>query len=268
MRAGWPVTGTQGPEARDGGAQGGRPEAGWARPPEPGASGAHASDQAQVGEATAPGPGPQAAGTWPFGRVGPPVPSTKTGLGHRKSPGSTPSSGPGPGSPSLLPRLPGAWAPRPPAPMGLNLSSLCSKLFSKPGGEWLSCYQHGSWALGNALSSPRSTKGPFVPLPAPRSALPGPPPTRLPPPAPPARCTPGLRGVTMAWPWRLPLAGAWEPRDLVAVVAILRATVRSSGLGGDMVGWLGLNTTPCVAPPVLGEGPSLPPAPTQATSLH
>nr|XP_031527576.1 uncharacterized protein LOC116277496 isoform X2 [Vicugna pacos] len=114
-------------------------------------------------------------------------------------------------APSCLPQWPRAPAPRAHGVKSLPVS-LCSKLFSKRGREWFSCYQHGFWALGNArlFSRPapqRDLLFPSLPL---SLALPRPPthPDSLLPKPPALRCTPGPPGVTVAWPWRPPSLSA------------------------------------------------------------
>lgn len=102
--------------------------------------------------------------------------------------------------------------------------SLCSKLFSKRGREWFSCYQHGFWALGNALPLLPAPchKGTFCSSPGPSLWLfSAPHPPQLPPPHAswPTLLHPWAAGVTVAWPCCPPSSraprvekGPWRPR--------------------------------------------------------
>lgn len=67
-----------------------------------------------------------------------------------------------------------------PAPMGLNLSLSLSAPSCFPSeaenGSLVTNMASGHWVMCALFSLPRSTKGPFVPLPAPLRLCPGPPP--------------------------------------------------------------------------------------------
>lgn len=175
------------------------------------------SGQARAAEAMAPVPGSTGCWglakrpCWDSGRV-----NRRPGLGDRKSPLAGPERPPsGSSLPDHLPRRPPAPAP---APMGLTLSLSLSAPSCFPSevenGSLVTNMASGHWVMRSLFPLPRTTKGPFVPLPAPLSrALPRPPthPISLLPAPPAPRCTPGLRGVTVAWPWRPPSPRApWE----------------------------------------------------------
>lgn len=162
------------------------------------------SGQAQAAEARPPVPPPKR-------HVGALVPRPQRRPGRQESAGSGPK-GPRSGAlaPSGLPQWPRAPAPRAHGVKSLP-ASLCSKLFSKRGREWFSCYQHGFWALGNALLFSRAPQRdllfPSLPLALALPRAPHPPTPsclRLPPRAAP----PGPPGRTEAWPRRPPSRGA------------------------------------------------------------
>lgn len=119
----------------------------------------------------------------------------RPGLGDREITGSGPERPPAGACSLRRPRRPPSLCPA----HGVNSLpvSLCSKLFSKRGREWFSCYQHGFWALGNALLFSRPRLRTFVRLLPLSLALPSPPPSHPPHPltsAPPRPCcTPGHR---------------------------------------------------------------------------
>lgn len=116
---------------------------------------------------------PQArtAGIWPSGHVESLVLTLQSWAGATQEvPLLSSSIGPSSSSLSSPPTVASGPCARAHGVKSLPVS-LCSKLFSKRGREWFSCYQHGFWALGNALPLLPApvTKGPFVPLPAPLS---------------------------------------------------------------------------------------------------
>lgn len=118
---------------------------------------------------------PQArtAGIWPSGHVESLVLTLQSWAGATQEvPLLSSSIGPSSSSLSSPPTVASGPCARAHGVKSLPVS-LCSKLFSKRGREWFSCYQHGFWALGNALPLLPApvTKGPFVPLPAPLFTL-------------------------------------------------------------------------------------------------
>lgn len=94
-------------------------------------------------------PRPEAAGIWPSGHVGSLVLTTGQGW-ETGSPTALDPIGPSSSCLSLPPTVASGPCARAHGVKSLPVS-LCSKLFSKRGREWFSCYQHGFWALGNAL---------------------------------------------------------------------------------------------------------------------
>lgn len=86
---------------------------------------------------------------------------TRSHLRIRLGDGESPSSG-RPERPRPFPsshRGPGL----PPAPTGLSLPLSTLHVVFRAGREWLSCYQHGSRALGNAALPLPATKAPLFP---------------------------------------------------------------------------------------------------------
>lgn len=144
----------------------------------------HWSDQAQ--EPWLQSPGPKAAGTWPSSHIGP------LDLGSTDQAwetGNRPAEGlKGPlACPRSLPTSHSGLRPLRPAPMGLNLSLSLSAPSCFPSeaenGSLVTNMASGHWVMRSLFSLLRSTKGPFVPLPAPLSgSSPAPHPPRLPPP--------------------------------------------------------------------------------------
>lgn len=195
-----------------------------------GAGRGHTSGQAQAAEAMAPVPCPKAAGLQPSGHVGTLDPPTTDqawetgnhGLRARKAPSGR----------SLPPASHGGLGPLCPAPMGLTLSRSLSAPSCFPSeaenGSLVTNMASGHWVMRSS-SRGRSTKGPFVRLPAPlpgSSRPPAPPthPTPSWPRLPPRAAPPGPPGVTVAWPWRPPSPGA------------LLAGAGPAGCGGHIVG--------------------------------
>lgn len=244
--AGWPRPGpgAHGPEAR-GGSFREVPEAGAAPGPE--ASGSP-SDQAWGVGGRGHAPQPRGHGHGHTGTRSHP----RIRLGDRESPSSGPTPSPRPFPSSH--RGPGL----PPAPMGLSLP--LSTLFSEPAenGSLVTNMAPGHWVT---LLFPCPPQRGLCSLPAPLSALPGPPPTPLPPPGlPPAHCTPGLRGVTVAWLWRPHLAGAPGADGPGGHGHLGAATPESPPSVRGTHGVLGLSVTSCP----LGEGALPAPSPHQA----
>lgn len=129
-------------------------------------------------------PRPEAAGIWPSGHVEGLVLTlqSRSGGRHRKSQRSLTPVGPSSSCLSSPPTVASGPCARAHGVKSLPVS-LCSKLFSKRGREWFSCYQHGFWALGNALPllpAPRH-KGTFCSSPGPSPWLFSAPP-QVPPP--------------------------------------------------------------------------------------
>lgn len=167
-------------------------------------------------------PRPEAAGIWPSGHVGSLVLTTGQGW-ETGSPTALDPIGPSSSCLSLPPTVASGPCARAHGVKSLPVS-LCSKLFSKRGREWFSCYQHGFWALGNALPLLPAPchKGTFCSSPGPSLWLfSAPHPPQLPPPH--ASCPtllhPWAAGVTVAWPCCPPSSrapreekGPWRPR--------------------------------------------------------
>lgn len=143
-------------------------------------------------------PRPEAAGIWPSGHVEGLVLTLQSwARTTQEVPLLSSSLGPSSSRLSSPPTVASGPSARAHGVKSLPVS-FCSKLFSKRGREWFSCYQHGFWALGNALpllSAPRH-KGTFCSSPGPSLWLfSAPPPT--PSPSSPrllpySACTPGL----------------------------------------------------------------------------
>lgn len=223
-----------------------------------------------------PGPGsgshgssPPSKGSWAPGQaaiLGLWALRPQTRPGRQEIAGSGPERPPS--GPSLPPASQSGLGLLRPAPMGLTLSLSLSAPSCFPSeaenGSLVTNMASGHWVM--CASSPGcSTKGPFVPLPAPLSGSSPAPhtPTRSDSllPAPPAlHGTPGPPGVTVAWPWRPPSPGA------------PRAGAGPGGRGDRLAGGqvasgrprgaeYGVPGAPCkflCAPPVPGREPSAP----------
>lgn len=150
--------------------------------PEREASRGHTPDQRRLQKPRLPSPGPRLPGLGRAAMLGLWAQERRPARATGNRPALARTAPSAPSLPPRLPQWPGAPVPRAHGVKSLPVS-LCSKLFSKRGREWFSCYQHGFWALGNVLALLPAPlhKGTFCSSPGPSPALPRPPTHRDPP---------------------------------------------------------------------------------------